>query len=161
MDYLFAFQFWYGKPLVENQWGGRDGAESIVLLIFVLWGCFACRWVRSGMLGQKILLRASLNPHLFPISMIHSGLLYRLDISTFYFYDALFQIFLPCKFINISSFPFLVSLLHLQSTVKNITISINIFFWFCCFEYYTVMVYRKKRKMLYMVYFKWSTVNSL
>ena len=67
------------------------------------------------------------------IRMIHSGLLYRLDISTFRFYEPLlFQIFFPWKFINIYSFPCLPSLL--QPTAKQITISINIFI---CFKYYT------------------------
>ena len=40
MGYLFAFQFWYCELCVENWWGGREGAESIALLIFVLWHVF-------------------------------------------------------------------------------------------------------------------------
>ena len=35
--------------------------ESIVLLIFVLWRSFHCRWMRGGGVGQKVLLRASWN----------------------------------------------------------------------------------------------------
>ena len=67
------------------------------------------------------------------------------SFSRFYFYEpSLFQIFFPWKFINIKSFPCLVSLL--QPTAKQITISINIFICFCCFKYYTVMVYRKNWK---------------
>ena len=61
--------------------------------------------------------------------MIHSGLLHRLDISTFYFYEPLlFPIFFPWKFINTQSFPCLVSLS--QPAAKQITISINIFICF-------------------------------
>ena len=36
---------------------GREGAESIVLLIFVLWRCFTCRWVRVVGWGRKSYLR--------------------------------------------------------------------------------------------------------
>ena len=32
--------------------------ESLVLLIFVLWWCLNCRWVRGGGVGQKVLFRA-------------------------------------------------------------------------------------------------------
>ena len=35
--------------------------ESIILLIFLLWGCFNCWWMRGGEVGQKILFRGSLN----------------------------------------------------------------------------------------------------
>ena len=28
MEYLFAFQFWYCKLCVENQWGGREGSRK-------------------------------------------------------------------------------------------------------------------------------------
>ena len=38
---------------------GREGEESIVLLIFVLWHCFTCWWERDCGLGQKVLFRAS------------------------------------------------------------------------------------------------------
>ena len=40
-------------------------AESIVLLIFVLWWYFNCRWVRVGGVGQKVLFRTSRNHILF------------------------------------------------------------------------------------------------
>ena len=39
--------------------------ESIILLIFLLWGCFNCWWMRGGEVGQKILFRGSLNRILF------------------------------------------------------------------------------------------------
>ena len=61
MEYLFTFQFWYCELYMENRWGGREDAESIVLLIFVLLRYFICRWVRGCGLGQKVLLRASWN----------------------------------------------------------------------------------------------------
>ena len=60
------------------------------------------------------------------ICMTHSDMLYRLDISTFYFYkQLLFQIFVLWKFIKTKAFPCLLS--HLQSTATQITITINIF----------------------------------
>ena len=60
------------------------------------------------------------------IGMTNSGIMYRLDISTFYFYEPLLvQIFLPGKFIKTSAFPCLLSLL--QSTATQITVSINKF----------------------------------
>ena len=34
-------------------------AASIILLIFVLWGCFDCRLVRGSRVGQKVICRAS------------------------------------------------------------------------------------------------------
>ena len=34
-------------------------AESIVLLIFGLWGCFKRWWMMGGEVGQEVLLRAS------------------------------------------------------------------------------------------------------
>ena len=33
MEYLFAFQFWYCELCVENRWGEREEAESVVLLM--------------------------------------------------------------------------------------------------------------------------------
>ena len=39
--------------------GRKKGAESIVLLIFVISRCFNRRWVRGCGLGQKLLFRAS------------------------------------------------------------------------------------------------------
>ena len=61
-------------------------------------------------------------------------MLYRLDISTIYFYEPLlFQIFVLWKFIKTWAFHFLLSLL--QSIATQTTISMNIFI---CFKYYTV-----------------------
>ena len=62
--------------------------------------------------------------HFFPagvlakaISMTHSDILYRLDISTLCFYEPLqFQIFASWKFIKTQVFPFQLSLL--SSTYK-------------------------------------------
>ena len=56
MEFLFAFQFWYCDLCVKKRW---VVAESIILLIFVLWGCFNCRWLKGGVVGQKVLFRAS------------------------------------------------------------------------------------------------------
>ena len=77
--------------------------------------------------GQKFLFRPSWKSHLFP-AWIYSGMLYRLDISTFYFHQPLlFQIFFPWKLKKLLSL--------LQPTAKQITISIN---KFICFKYYIV-----------------------
>ena len=63
------------------------------------------------------------------ISMTYSDMLYRLDISTFYFYKPLpFQIFGSLEIYKDVGLFFLLSLL--QSTVTQITISINIFIFF-------------------------------
>ena len=83
--------------------------------------------------GAESLILDQLKPHLFPaeiladvISMTHSGMLYRLDISTFYFYEPLlFEIFVPWKFMKTEDFPCLLKLLQLTAT--QITISITIF----------------------------------
>ena len=59
------------------------------------------------------------------ISMTHSDMLYRLNISTFCFNESLLlQIFVPWKFIKTQAFPCLLSLL--LSTATQITI---------CFKY--------------------------
>ena len=43
MEYLLGFQFSYYELCVETD-GGKAG--NFIFLIFVLWGCFNCRWVR-------------------------------------------------------------------------------------------------------------------
>ena len=127
-------------------WKADEGeTESSVLLIFVLQGFLNSRWVRGGEVGAESLIQGQLKSHLFPAgilakatSMTHSDMFYRLDISTFYFYESLLlQIFFPWKYIKTSliktGFPCLLSLL--QSTAMHITISINIFI---CFKYYAL-----------------------
>ena len=71
-------------------------AESIVLLIFVLRQCFNRRWVRGSGGGAESFVQGQLKLNFFPdgilakaLCMTHSGMLYRLDISTFYFYEPL------------------------------------------------------------------------
>ena len=39
----------------------EEEAETIILLIFVMWGCFNFQWVKGGGVGQKMLFRASWN----------------------------------------------------------------------------------------------------
>ena len=82
--------------------------------------------------GQKVLIRARILAE--AIGMAHSDMLYRLDISTFYFYEPLlFQIFISWKFIKTLALPCLLPLLPyismlLQTTTTTLTtISINIF----------------------------------
>ena len=86
----------------------EEEAESIFLLIFVLWRCFYRRWVIRGGVGLESVIQGRLKSHPFPggilaeaISMTHSGMLFRLHISTFYFYEPLqFNIFVPWKFVK-------------------------------------------------------------
>ena len=89
-------------------WKTDEGeAESIVLLIFVLWQCFNRRRVMVVGRGRKSYLGpaeiASISSRILAeaVSMTHSDTLYRLDISTFYFYKPLlFQIIVLWKFIK-------------------------------------------------------------
>ena len=153
MEYLFAFQFLYCKLCVKNRWTGREGAESNVLLIFVLWGCFACRWERGCRLGQKVLFRSAV------ISSFSSRDLSRRNkrdwfwivVSTGYFYI----LFLWA--IVVSDFPPFKIHKHLVLPLSSITFTVNSqadnyfykykFICFSCFKYYTViMVYRKNWK---------------
>ena len=108
-------------------------AESIVLLVFLLWRCFNLWWVRGGVVGQKVLFKASWNRIFFQvgflaeaISMTHCSILYRLDVFTFYFYEPLpFQILVPRKFI----------LIYSMKSVFFIKIHFNLFYiqiWFKC-----------------------------
>ena len=85
----------------------REG-ESIISLIFAPWRCFNHQWVSGGGVGVENLIQGHLKSHPFPggilakaIRMTHSGILHRVDISTFYFYEPLpFQIFVFWKFIK-------------------------------------------------------------
>ena len=43
----------------EEEEEGREGAESIVPLIFVIWRCFNRRRMKGCGVGQKVLFRAS------------------------------------------------------------------------------------------------------
>ena len=50
----------FNSDIVNFVWKTDDGeAESIVLLILVLWRCFNCRWMRVDGVGQKGLFRTS------------------------------------------------------------------------------------------------------
>ena len=44
----------------------------MALLIFALWGCFDCRLVRGGKVGQKILFRASWNRIFYLVLWLNS-----------------------------------------------------------------------------------------
>ena len=66
----------------------EEEAESIVLLIYALWWYFNDRWKRGSKVRQKIYLEPA-ELYLFragilaeAISMTNSGMLYRVDIST-------------------------------------------------------------------------------
>ena len=51
MEYLFHFNFDIVNFVEKTNEGGT---ESIVLLIFVPWRCFNCRWVMGGGVLQKV-----------------------------------------------------------------------------------------------------------
>ena len=120
----------------------KEGGRRIVLLIFVLY-----LLVGEGLwVGAESLILGQLKSHLFPagiyadaISMIHSGYFYILFLWAIVVSD-----FPPLEIHKYLDLPCLVSLL--QRTAKQITISINIIICFCCFKYYTVMVYKKNWK---------------
>ena len=75
------------SDIVSFAWKTDEGkTESIVLIIFRVWRCFNCRWVRMVGCAKK--------SHLGPVeiasfSMTHSCMLYQLDISAFCFYEPL------------------------------------------------------------------------
>ena len=108
----WGLQHWQSElnyHILNFVWKTDEGeAESIVLVIFVLWWCFNCRWVKGWWGEAESLIKDQLKSHLFPtgilaktISMTHSDM-YQLDMPTFYFYESLkFQIFVPWKFIKL------------------------------------------------------------
>ena len=52
----------FNPDIVNFVWKTDEGkTESIVFLIFILWWCFNCRWMRGGRMGHKVLLRANWN----------------------------------------------------------------------------------------------------
>ena len=54
------FQDFINTDIVNFVWKTDEGeAESIVLLIFVLWRFLNLQWIRGGGVGQKVLFRAS------------------------------------------------------------------------------------------------------
>ena len=89
------FLFPFHEIFIQSQW--RQWKHCLV----------NNRWLVRG--GGPVIQRL-MKSHPFPggildksISMTHSGMQHRLDISTFYFYELLlFQIFVPWKFITIS-----------------------------------------------------------
>ena len=90
--------------------------------------------------------------------MIYSGLLYRLDMSTFYFYEPLlFQIVLPRKFMNIWPLSSIIFTVNRQADKHFYTY----IYLFLLFQILYSNGLQKKLKMVYMVHFKWSTEKSL
>ena len=139
--------------------------------IIVLWRCFNRRWVRSGGVRQKVLFRASLNCTFSFVGILaeainktHSGMLYRLEISTFYFYETLlFQIFVLWRFIKTCTFPCIITFTvnshadnhfykYIYLFILFIKIHAKVFYiqiWFKCetpllFFQIKTMVYKKK-----------------
>ena len=50
IEYLSAFQL---LTLCKKTYEGK--AESMCLLIFVIWRCFGCRWVRGVGFGRSLI----------------------------------------------------------------------------------------------------------
>ena len=79
-------------------------AESIILLIFVLWGCSNHQWVKGGVVFQKVLFRASWNcifsSRDFSQNNKHAAFWHAVWAGYFYvlfFWAIALQIFFPCK----------------------------------------------------------------
>ena len=90
MDTYYRWNTYYLTLItvrMENfVWKANKGeAESIVLLIFVLWDCFNRHWVKGGGVWQKVIFRASwMKLHPFSWSNKHDTFWH--VISTGYFY---------------------------------------------------------------------------
>ena len=141
-------------------------AESIVLLIFVLWRCFTCCWVKDCGLGQKVLFRASWNLIFFQMGLNWHNKYDSswLAVSTGYFYISFLWA------IVLSDFPPLEIHKHLVLPLSGITFTAksqaNNHFYkyislFLLFQVLNSNGLQKKLKMAYMVYFKWSKDKTL
>ena len=115
----------FKTDIVNFVWKSNEGeAESIALLIFVLWRCLNLWWMRGGGVEQKALFRTSWNLIFsskdLSRSNKHDTILYWLNISTFYFYEPLpFQIFLSWKFKKNLGFPLSTITFTVGSHVDN------------------------------------------
>ena len=101
MEYVLAFQYWY----CELVWKTHDGDRKHCFGNFCYLAVFELSVDDGWWSGTENLIYSQLKLHLFPTrilaeatSMRHSDMLYRLDISTFSFYEPLlFQIFISWK----------------------------------------------------------------
>ena len=101
MEYVFGFQYWYCELRGENQ------CRKHCFVNFSTLEALHRRWMRGGGVGQKSYLGpteiVSFSSRILAEAknMTYSDMLYRLDISTFCFYESLlFQIFFLWKFIK-------------------------------------------------------------
>ena len=101
MEYVFGFQYWYCELCGENQ------CRKHCFVNFSSLEALHRRWMRGGGVGQKSYLGpteiVSFSSRILAEAknMTYSDMLYRLDISTFCFYESLlFQIFFLWKFIK-------------------------------------------------------------
>ena len=101
MEYVFGFQYWYCELCGENQ------CRKHCFVNFSSLEALHRRWMRGGGVGQKSYLGpteiVSFSSRILAEAknMTYSDMLYRLDISTFCFYESLlFQIFFFWKFIK-------------------------------------------------------------
>ena len=121
-----------------NEGGGRE-AESIALLIFVLWHCFTCRWVRGCGLGQKVLFRASWNIIFFqPGFKRNKDDSFRLVVSTGYFYILFLWAIVVSDFLPLEIHKHLVLPLSSITFTANSQADNHFYKYIYLFQYYTV-----------------------
>ena len=146
---------------MRGKGGGREHC-----LIFVLWRYFTYRWVRGCGLGQKVLFMAS-----WSLTFFQPGF-NRTQSAWFIMACCIDWIFL--HFIFLSHCCFRLSPLeihkHLALPLSNIIFTAN---WqadnhfynyihlFLLFQVLHSNGLQKKLKMVYMVYFKWSTEKNI
>ena len=135
-------------------------------LIFFLWCCFTCQWVRDCGLGQKILFRASWN-------LIFSSR----DLTRRNQNDSFWLVVLTGCFyilflwaIVVSDSPALEIHKHLALPLSRIIFTANrqvddhfhkYIHLFLLFQVLYNNGLQKKLRMVYIVYFKWSTEKTL
>ena len=114
MKYLFAFQFWYWKVCVKTRWGewGRGRGRKHCFVNFCSLALLNLSMGEGLCVGKKVLFRASWNLIFFSR-----------DLTGHNKHDSFWVVALT-EYFYILSF--------LQPTGKQITISINIFTYFCC-----------------------------
>ena len=164
MEYKFAFQYWF----VNFVWKTDEGeAESIVLLIFVLWWCLNRRWMGGGGVEQKVSFRASSNRIFFQREFLpkHKHDTFWNVVLTGYFYVLFLWIIVVSDFCPIdftvnshadSHFYKYIYLFQISYSVESIFVIIIhvtkilcIQIWFICvtpptFFLIRIIFYRKK-----------------
>ena len=125
---------WFLVLILNFVWKAAEvEAESIALLIFVLWRQFNCRRVRGGEVGQKVLFKASWNRFFFLGGMLAEAIKHDTfwhAVSTGYFYVLFLWPIVVSDFRPLETYKNLgLPLSTITFTVNShaeITISINI-----------------------------------